>query len=92
MEKNELHQKNLNIKHINITIKHLRKTNRPLTENPSSRRPGKKKTVFTPLNSDGTNCYMSGLYTRLYMKNTINMWNRKLIWISQVVFINFLMK
>ena len=43
MVKNELHKKNLKIKHININIKHLRKTNGPLTENPSSRRPGKKK-------------------------------------------------
>ena len=33
----------LNIKNININTKRLRKTNRPLTENPSTRKPGKKK-------------------------------------------------
>ena len=49
MEKNELHKKNLNITHININIKHLRKTNRSLTENPSSRRPGKKKQQYLHL-------------------------------------------
>ena len=35
-------KRNLNIKNININIKHLRKTNRPLIENPSTRKPGKK--------------------------------------------------
>ena len=34
---------NLNIKNININIKHLRKTNRLLTENPSTKKPGGKK-------------------------------------------------
>ena len=34
---------NENIKNISINIKHLRKTNRPLTENPSTRKPGEKK-------------------------------------------------
>ena len=35
---------NLNIKNIIINIKHIRKTktNLPLTENPSTRKPGKK--------------------------------------------------
>ena len=33
-------KRNLNIK--NINIKRLRKTNRPLIENPSTRKPGKK--------------------------------------------------
>ena len=35
-------KRNLNIKNTNINIKHLRKTNRPLKENPSTRKPGKK--------------------------------------------------
>ena len=35
-------KRNLNIKNININIKHLRKTNLPLIENPSTRKPGKK--------------------------------------------------
>ena len=33
---------NLNIKNIKINIKHLRKTNHPLTENLSTRKPGEK--------------------------------------------------
>ena len=35
-------KRNLNIKNINTNIKHLRKTNRMLIENPSTRKPGKK--------------------------------------------------
>ena len=31
-------------------------------------------------------------YTPLSMKNTIYIWNRKLIWISQSVMVNFLME
>ena len=37
---------NLYIKNININIKN--KTNRPLTENPSTRKPGEKKLHSTP--------------------------------------------
>ena len=33
---------NFDIKNLNVNIKHLRKTNHPLTENPSTRKPGKK--------------------------------------------------
>ena len=35
-------KRKLNIKNININIKQLRKTNLPLIENPSTRKPGKK--------------------------------------------------
>ena len=41
-EKMNFLKRNLNIKNININIKQLRKTNRPLIENPSIRKPGKK--------------------------------------------------
>ena len=82
MVKNELHK---------YKYKALNKNYRPAHRKSFQQETRQKKTVFKPLNSDGTNYYMSGLYTRLYMKNTINMWNRKLIWISQVVVINFLM-
>ena len=34
-------KRDLNIKNLNINIKRLRKTNRPLIENPSTRKPGK---------------------------------------------------
>ena len=40
-------KRDLNIKNININIKRLRKTNRPLIENPSTRKPGKKITTTT---------------------------------------------
>ena len=42
MGKNELFSINLNIKNVNINTKHLRKTNHPLIQNPSTRKPGKK--------------------------------------------------
>ena len=40
-------KRNLNIKNININIKHLRKTNRPLIENPSIWKTGKKTSHST---------------------------------------------
>ena len=39
---------NLNIKNINMNIKHLRKINRPRTEMPSTRKPGEKKPALYP--------------------------------------------
>ena len=39
---------NLNNKNININRKHLRKTNQPLTENPSTRKPRKKNPALHP--------------------------------------------
>ena len=44
-------KRNLNIKNININIKRLRKTNRPLIENPSTRKPGKKTTTTKTLHA-----------------------------------------
>ena len=46
MVKNKLLKNKLN-KNIDVNIKHLRKTNRPLTKNPSARKPGKKTTHTT---------------------------------------------
>ena len=46
-EKMNCLKRNLNIKNININIKRLRKTNRPLIENPSTRKPGKKKDLYS---------------------------------------------
>ena len=40
-------KRDLNIKNKNINIKLLTKTNRPLIENPSTRKPGKKETTTT---------------------------------------------
>ena len=39
---------NLNNKNINVNIKHLRNTNRPLTEKPSTRKPGEKIPALHP--------------------------------------------
>ena len=43
-------ERNLNFKNININIniKHLKKTNRMLIENPSTRKPGKKNPALHP--------------------------------------------
>ena len=41
-EKMNCLKRNLNNKHINMNIKHLRKTNGPLIENPFTSKPGKK--------------------------------------------------
>ena len=46
-EKMNCLKRNLNIKNININIKRLRKTNRPLIENPSTRKPGKKNNLHS---------------------------------------------
>ena len=61
----------------------------------------KELTVFKSLNSDGTNYHMSrprcikrakkkNIINK--MKNIINIWNSKVIWISQIVMINLLME
>ena len=47
-EKMNCLKRNLNIKNININIKQLRKTNHPLIENPSTRKPGKKNPCTPP--------------------------------------------
>ena len=39
---------NLNIKNVNINMKHLRKTNLPLMESPLTRKPGKKIPALHP--------------------------------------------
>ena len=41
-------KRNLNIKKRNINVKRLRKTNHPLIENPSTRKPGKKPPALHP--------------------------------------------